>query len=256
MLEDLHALPLLPGEVKRLIPKPRGARRIDGQQFYCEDRISGIPAAKIVNNERIKDAVLESAVDFLVALHQATLSTTTWSEGIYEEKIGNVIERVALGGRTGRGAFAGIERHLRSAFVGRRVATVLRHGDFSFANIVIDPRSHALTGIIDWDSSSPGLPLGIDMINVIESIYNFKDRELGQTITQVLFPNRQSPGETEQLQRYLSAFGCAADLLQPSIVLYWLYHLDSQLKYKHLACNPEWMRDNYLTVLAELDRLL
>ena len=256
MLLNLHDHPVLPQEIKRLIPQPQGTHRIDGQQFYCEDRISGIPAMRIVNDERVKDEVLASAVDFLLALHRATLSTSIWSEQTYDEKIGGVIERVARAGRAGRGAFARIDGLLRSAFIGREIAIAHRHGDFSFANIVIDPKSHALSGIIDWDSSSPGLPLAIDLVNVIESIYNFKDRELGQTITEVLFKNGQSRGETEQLKRYQSAFQCADDLLRPSIVLYWLYHLDSQLKYGHLARNPRWMRDNYFTVLTELDRLL
>jgi thiamine kinase-like enzyme len=190
-----------------------------------------------------------------VSLHKATLKKAMWNEEDYSKTIGNLIGRVRRVGKNGQVAFEKIDKMLRNEFVGREILVAQKHGDFSFANILIDENRYKILGIIDWDNSECGHPLLIDLINLIESTYNFKDLELGYTITNILLKDKLTREEKAVLRRYVSAFGYSEDLILPYTILYWLYHLDSQLKYNFLIYNPRWMRENYYNVITEIDKI-
>ena len=160
-------------------------------------------------------------------------------------------------GESGQDAFKKIDTMLRSRFIGSGLSLAHKHGDFSVANILIDPRNYTVQGIIDWDNAEQKRPVLIDLINLIESSYNnFMDLELGRTVTDKLLKNNLSYAEKALVRKYGSVFGCPEDSLVPHSLLYWLYHFDSQIKYNYLIHNPRWMSDNYYNVLAEIQTML
>jgi SAM-dependent methyltransferase len=257
MLSSLHNESAISGEINRLIPRPRGRHTINGQTIYLEDKMRGMQASRAGTDERIKDRILNNALDFIVSLHKATLVQAVWGETEYTQFIGNVIERVRRVGESGQDAFTKIDTMLRSRFIGSGLSLAHKHGDFSVANILIDPRNYTIEGIIDWDNAEQKRPVLIDLVNVIESSYNnFKDLELGRTVTDILLKNNLSYSEKALVRKYGSVFGCPEDSLVPYTLLYWLYHFDSQIKYNYLIHNPRWMRDNYYNVLAEVQKIL
>jgi SAM-dependent methyltransferase len=256
VLSNMHKNPLIPQDIKALIPGPTGQYTINGQKIYTEEKFNGLQAGRAVQDEQVKNSVVRSAFDFIVALHKATLRKVTWSEDDYSKMIGTLIERVRRIGKKGQGAFSKIDSMLRSKFVGREILVAQKHGDFSFANILIDPQNHGIQGIIDWDNSEYGHPLLIDLINLIESSYNCKDLELGYTIAHILLRDKLTGEEKVILKRYLFTFGYAEDLILPYTILYWLYHFDSQIKYNYLIHNPKWMTENYYNVITVIDKIL
>ena len=256
MLSSLHNDGAIPGEIKGLIPRPRGRHTIDGQTVYLEDKMRGTQASRVGADERIQDRVLNNALDFIVSLHKATLTQTTWSEPEYMQCIGNVIERAGRISENGQDAFKKIDTMLRSLFIGSGLSVAHRHGDFSVANILIDPHDYTIQGIVDWDNAEQKRPVLVDLINLLESAYNnFKDFELGRTVTDVLLKKNLSYSEKALVRKYGSVFGCPEDSLVPYVLLYWLYHFDSQIKYNYLIHNPTWMRENYYNVLAEVRKM-
>jgi hypothetical protein len=171
--------------------------------------------------------------------------------------IGNVIERVKRVGECGQDAFKRIDTVLRNQFIGSDLSLAYKHGDFSVANILLDPNEYTVVGVIDWDNAERKGPIVIDLINLIESTYNnFRDMELGRTVTEILLKINLTYEENAILRKYLSFFGCPEDLRVPCTLLYWLYHFDYQIKYNFLIHNPKWMRENYYNVIAEIDRIL
>ena len=89
---------------------------------------------------------------------------------------------------------------LRNEFIGREILEAQRHGDFSFANILIDHNRFGMIGIIDWDNSKTGQPLLNDLVNLIESTYNSKDLELGYTVTNMLLKDKLTNDEKTVLR--------------------------------------------------------
>lgn len=257
ILSSLHKNSAIPGKIKGLIPKPCGRHTIDGQTIYLEDKMRGLQASRMIKDETRTDRVLNDALDFIVSLHRATLTPASWGEADYMQYIGNVIERVKRVGKSGQDAFKKIDLMLRSRFIGSSFSLAHKHGDFSVANILIDPRNYTVQGIIDWDNAERKQPILIDLINLIESSYNtFKDLELGRTVTDILLKYDLSNSEKALVRQYVSVFGCPEDLWVPCTLLYWLYHFDSQIKYDYLIHNPKWMRENYYNVLTETQKTL
>jgi len=257
MLSSLQNDILIPEKIRGLIPRPSGKHIIDGQNVYLEDKMSGIQASRIGSDKKIRDRVLNDALDFIISLHKATLVQATWSEADYMHFIGNVIERVKRVGESGQDAFKKIDTMLRNQFIGPDLSLAHKHGDFSVANILLDPNEYTMVGVIDWDNAERKRPIVIDLINLIESTYNnFKDMELGRTVTSILLKNNLTYEENAILRKYLSVFGCPEDLRVPCTLLYWLYHFDYQIKYNYLIHDPNWMRENYYNVIAEIDRML
>jgi len=256
MLSNMHNNSSLPKDVKGFIPRPQGRHTVNGQNIYLEEKINGIPAGRVVRDEHVKNMVLKDALDFIVRLHKATLIKVTWDENDYIKKIGNLIERVKHVGKNGQSAFEKIDKMMRNIFIGRKISVAQKHGDFSFANVLIDPKNYGIIGIIDWDNSEYDQPILIDLINLIESTYNFKDRELGYTITNILLQNKLSYEEREIVGRYLSTFGYPEDLILPYTLLYWLHHFHFQTKYNFLIKNPKWMMENYYNVITAINKIL
>jgi len=256
MLSQIHNDLSIPLEIKRMVPKPFGCHVIQGQNVYVEEKLNGIHAGHIVFDEKVKDMVLTSAFEFILAFHKSSSVKVIWDERHYIDTVGNLIDRVRSVGRNDPVTFEKADKILRAELIGRETVLAHKHGDFSFANIVIDPKKYNLVGIIDWDNSEYGQPFLIDLINVIESVYNFKNFELGYTITHVLLKNNHSRKEKELIKRYLSAFGYSDEIFAPFALLYWLNHIDSQIKYKQLIFNPMWMKENYYNVLSEINKIL
>jgi SAM-dependent methyltransferase len=257
MLSILHNDSTISEKIKVLIPRPCGKHVIEGQTIYLEDKMRGEQVSRVGNNVAIRDRILLNALDFIVSLHKATITRATWGQADYMRCIGNVIERVRCIGENVQGAFSKIDTMLQSSFIDSGLSLALKHGDFSIANILIDPNDYAIRGIIDWDNAEQQRPILIDLINLIESSHNiFQDMELGRTVTDILMKNNLSDTEKALVRKYGSVFGSTEHLLVPYTLLYWLYHFDSQIKYNYLIHNPKWMRDNYYNVLLEIDKLL
>ncbi len=256
VLSSLQNNDSIPVQIRRLIPRAAGKFSIDGQNIYLEEKIVGIPAGSIVHDDRVKQEVLKHALNFIVGMHQATLVKAALSEKEYLQSIGGLVERVMRAGRAGQDAFHKLDLALRRVFVGREISRALKHGDFSFANMIIDPKTHELAGVIDWDNAEYDHPILVDLINLIESTYNLRNFELGHTVTKILLNNDISLQEQEITRSYLNAFDCSEDLFVPSVLLYWLYHFDSQTKYDYLIHNPVWMKQNYYNVASAFDAML
>jgi SAM-dependent methyltransferase len=256
MLSILHDDGALAEKIKILIPRPCGRHTIDGQTIYVEDKMRGVQVDRVGNTEAIRDRILNNALDFIVSLHSATITMATWNKTDYTRYIGNVIGRVKGIGENVQVAFDKIDAMLQNSFIGTGLSLAHKHGDFSVANILIDPHDYAIQGIIDWDNAELKRPILIDLINLIESSHNvFQDMELGRTVTDILVKNNLSDREKALVRKYGSVFGCTEDMLAPYTLLYWLYHFDSQIKYNYLIHNPKWMRENYYNVLAEIEKL-
>ena len=256
MLTNMHESSTIPVEIKGLIPRPIAKHVIDGQNFYIEEKMKGSQAGDIAFNDNARNLVLQHAAHIIMKLHTATLKRVSWSDKEYASKIGNMIERVKQAGRYGQGSFDKLDRLLRGSFASRNLLIAQKHGDYSFANILIDPHTYHVQSIIDWDNSEYDHPLMLDMLNLIESTYGFRDYELGHTITDVFLKNGLSKAENNILANYTSNFGISQDSFVGYTLLYWLHHFDSQMKYGFLTNNPEWMEQNYYNVISAIDTVL
>jgi len=155
-------------EVKNKLPKPVTDFQYNGKKVYVEEMVSGILAWKMVANNYLLGKIETEAMKFLKALEISTTRYEYVDKEVYDrfisrdiEKVSSVISRnVAL-----RVYIENIISYLEKKLIYKWHRFVFSHGDFGYGNILINPDSGDITGIIDWDGARQlDLP-GIDFLN-------------------------------------------------------------------------------------------
>jgi ubiquinone/menaquinone biosynthesis C-methylase UbiE len=256
ILEELHKNKNIQNKLGYQIPKALLRSTIDGQNFFIQEKINGVPVRFIAADQASKLRVINDCIEFIIDFHSCTSETVLITETEYIRIAGALLERVKRVANGYEKVFDKIDAILRSIFIGKAFTLVQKHGDFSFANLLTDSKNFNLNGVIDWDNSDYRQPALIDVINLLESFYNFAGYEMGNVVTEVFLKGNLTPNEKSCIAKYLSAFPQYEELSRPLSIVYWLAHIDSQLKYKFLTYNPKWMEQNYFNVIEELNRML
>ncbi len=163
----LHALPRLPERWSRLIPRPIGRSRVGGAECLVEQLMPGTLAWKLEPGGAAAGRAAAEADEFAAALGIATGITARLSEEDFAVLIGSVVDRLIAapefaGDPPSVETLARLRQELRSRLLGQSVTRVLGHGDFGFGNLLVDPRTGALQGVIDWDTAIDAEFEGVD----------------------------------------------------------------------------------------------
>ncbi len=101
---------------------------------------------------------------------------------------------------------------------GKECFLTVSHGDYGYGNILLNPRSGELTGVIDWDTGRKDDFPGIDYLNLaVQRIRTERDCTVTTAFEEVFnLVNRQ--GSLDEGDFYASEFNVNGDLLK--VVLY------------------------------------
>ena len=110
--------------------------------------------------------------------------------------------------------------------------TVWQHGDFKLENVVIDPRSLSVVGVIDWELAQEcGLPL-LDLLYLIA--YNRSVNEslhITDVYLETILPWKFSSEETQILDDYQNALGFTVTDVTLCATLYMIHEIGIRFLY-------------------------
>lgn len=127
------------------------------------------------------------------------------------------------------------------------------HGDLCPGNIILDPITHEMTGLIDWEIAQQSSYSAVDLFHLILTVSAQVDRtELGTTVRQALKKPRWFNAETYAIadeNKLVSADSTDRTL----ILLAWLHHLKSNLSKSEIYSKHRyWKHQNIIRVLKKL----
>ncbi len=128
------------------------------------------------------------------------------------------------------------------------------HGDYKIENLLFDPKTLQVTGIIDWDlSRKTGLPL-LDLLYLIA--YNRVIREAGEIETiflDCILPGKFSEFERAARDEYIGKTGMDAGFADILTVMFWIHHVAYRIE---VASGEGRQKKNMFRVLDSVGKLL
>ena len=191
-------------------------------------------------------------------LYGATARSTL----VDEETIGVLVEDpvCAMRGAAAQGAVAthvralsdakSIDRaraELREQLAGVLVTTAVVHGNLWLGNVLWEPASGAVTGIVDWTRIAPGIPI-VDAAHLAISTVALEERhEFGTVVRELLQRDRWPDREAE----LLASVPGSTDISRRAVILLaWLSHVAG--KGPSALGNHVWVAHNVHQVLESL----
>ncbi|MGH2719888.1 MAG: phosphotransferase [Actinomycetota bacterium] len=238
------------GDWEALVPVRLAEGTTEGQSWLVESAAPGVPAGRLLAGGAGREA-LAAAAGAAAALHDRTGRETISGPAELERW---VTEPLALA-RTlgGSPAWERIAAECRSALEGRPVRSSWVHGNYTPSNVLLDPETTSVTGVIDWDWAAPG-DLGVlDAVHlVVSAIGDTSARELGDVVVPGL-RGQDWAGEFHDLVTASVATTLPGAEVPDRVLLllFWLRHVAS-----NLTQQPRYYRRNLLWRRRNVDAVL
>lgn len=128
------------------------------------------------------------------------------------------------------------------------------HGDYKIENLMFDPGSLQVSGVIDWDlSRKTGLPL-LDLLYLIA--YNRvirEGREIEEIFLDCILPGKLSEFERAAHDEYIGKTGMDAGVADILTAMFWIYHVAFRIEVDSGAGSS---MENMFLALNAVERLL
>jgi O-antigen/teichoic acid export membrane protein len=219
--------------------------------WLVETALPGESASQL--DRKAKDRAMRAGLAALGELHAATARQLIVGEKLVDRWVHEPIAAIAEVVQSPRAA-AGLQslhRRLTSELLGRPLTIARLHGDPSFDNLLFSPDGAEVTGMVDWESSGPGVP-ELDLVGlVLARRAHLGTEEMGTEVLDLL-ANGWSADERELLG---SSWSVNAHVRPTTFVLLaWLGHVGANLaKTERYGHNGWWVRHNVVQVLEALD---
>ena len=144
-----------------------------------------------------------------------------------------------------------IRKQLHEGLLGHQVCVSWIHGDYSPENILVDPQRNQITGILDWELSTPNdLPL-LDLMHLLISLrMNKTQSELGSVVCNLLKRQDWEPAEVELIRAASLDLQCSEIKFQDLLLLAWIRHIAANLnKTSQFDHDDRWVNENFLSIL-------
>lgn len=235
-----------------LVPKSLAEDQFYGQAYFVQDEMPGTSIDAPVSS---LDRVTWRAVQVLIDFHRETLEEAVLTESDFAALFSEPLHRVAKKiGAAAAQTIDNIEIVLRTELVGKPFKTVWMHGDFKVENLMIDPNSGEINGIIDWDlSRERGLPF-LDLLYLL--VYNRVVRGEGgvdKVFLQSIISAKWTRFEQCVLNEYCGTLNIAANSLKLLVAVFWIYHIAYRIE---IRPNTNAMGEEWLRVLRACEKVI
>ncbi|MEW6003089.1 MAG: phosphotransferase, partial [Nitrospirota bacterium] len=241
--EVVKELKQLDDSISSRIPQPLEEGIYMNQPFFVETKLNGVA---IDDPGSIFEQTFHDAIDFIIDLHQKTARRYKVDNALFDRLFLSYLKSFRdLLNKTVLNGSASLDTYLRKKLYGEEIPLVLQHGDLKLENILLDPETAAINGIIDWDLAElNGLPL-LDIFHLLASRRRVLERRgLEDIITDIIIPLNFSNWEKEVFQKYMETLGIERRLLAPFAVLYWLHHINKRIRLNFMKKHPVWIEKN------------
>ncbi len=224
-IASLRARGGLPEVLLHAAPRILESGIFHGLFYALEAWLPGEPGSILMYRLEARERVIDRAIDWVTSLHRATLAP-----GRPAAEYGGMARSVltAISTRLGEedARFAGAAAdYLEDRLGGTALPSVQGHGDFWLGNVLIDPRTSAVTGIVDWDQADAEAPPLEDILHLLSHRkWLFSIYDPGAWIRKCLaggLPAR----DNDRLSGYLRALDLDRRFLGPLLLLYWVRYL-------------------------------
>lgn len=222
--ETLRALRQSGLPIAKLVPEFLVEGSLDGQPYFVQAEIPGISIDRPI---RKLDDLTEKATRLLIAFHRSTSTTHTLDEKTFQRFFARSLAALVIDlGPMHEALIYRIEERIRLHLLGLPFKTVWMHGDFKIENLLFDPISFEIRGVIDWDlSQRDGLPL-LDLVYLL--LFNRKLRtgqSMGSLVTEVLLPLQLLDAERQLMSEYVAALQLSPEVIHVLLGFFWIHHL-------------------------------
>ncbi|HTS17294.1 MAG TPA: methyltransferase domain-containing protein [Verrucomicrobiae bacterium] len=228
---DIEAdnLRALRSEPQPLVPDLITEGRFQRQSYLVTRALPGVPGATLARRPRNLPAILRQAAEFITEFHRKTSVEHTGSDEWLQQNFDWLVDYVATLGPD----IAELKTQIRHDLLGSRVLTVTAHGDFSLQNLLFDPRSQRLTGVVDWDlTDTNGWP-GRDLLHLFAAReYEARGGIFNEAVLAALKRLRDNPGlERDLFSSYLTALNPEPEQVVWAVQRYLLRNIFDKHEY-------------------------
>jgi aminoglycoside phosphotransferase (APT) family kinase protein len=172
------------GSFRDLIPARLTAGEAAGRAYVVERAITGVDGRQL--GDPADERMLAKAAAVIGELHRRTSSPMVVDGPQLDHWIGKRLE-VLVPATRDRARLDRVGAVLAGWWEGRSLPVSWVHGDFWPANVMFDPETLAVTGVIDWDGAGPCEPPAHDLLHLLIHARMLADgREFGEVVSALL----------------------------------------------------------------------
>lgn len=229
--------------ISDVVPKFICMKNNGGKECFCESRIEGVSYVKA--GKKGSD-LIEKAAAFLAKFHCETAELTLIDENNFKFLFGRDFKRLSkFLPYDYKTKLSRLENYFRKMIIGKKIMIVFSHGDYKIENIMFDPNTKEINGIIDWDlSRRKGLPL-LDLLYLLGYEDCIKvDKSIIQLVVSKYIKTGFNIFQKKIIKGYLKNINMEDCDLSLFLVMFWLFHVTHrfrQLLIEASAKQKKWL---------------
>ena len=254
MLRELASEPALEW-LQPYYPRVMAAGDDRGKVYLLLSRVDGEPALRHLRSTESRDRLLTEAGTFLDRVRRASGADVVLGEA----ELRSLVDLPAAGAISLFGAaehkqvaarLEAVRDEVRRQMSGVVLSISLIHGDFWAANLLLDPYTGSISGIVDWESAERhGLSIHDALHLVLYTRKLVAHSPLGWEVRRAL----EGAPWSEAERRILAAATPPNVELRPLLLLYWLRQIAvNRDRQPDRTRQRAWRRDNVEVVLEWL----
>jgi len=224
-----------------------------GQPYFVEEFIDGIPLSKSYQKLSIPPNILAEALRFATALYENTVVLTKIDSDWLDQTLDEFIN-VALNAshrQDIKEVLVKLVEYLRCHLVDRDIWTGWSHGDFSIGNCLSVDRE-GLSGVIDWESFTPnGFPFA-DAIHFINTMRNRSGLPTWQMLQYLADSSPQSA--LDMMQSYVRHYNIPREIIPSVILMVWVDYVRLRLDVGQFK--TKWMQEHFYIPMRLITKFL
>jgi O-antigen/teichoic acid export membrane protein len=264
LVRETEVLSLLSGDRRlgawrAVLPEVLAAGEIDGEPFRVERVLPGVEGSRLMATGAGPVPRLARLAEGINGLHGPTGTELDAGPAVVDSSVDAPLAILEYHARRQHGferrqlrALDRLRGELHEVLVGGRLTVGWTHGDYAPANLLVDPATGTVSGIVDWELAASQSLQAIDLVHLVLAARALRrHREYGEVVLDAL-AGRLTEEERVVLARAAEPLGCARPL-SVLVLLAWLRHTQNLLtKADGYAESWLWHRLNFEVPLAAL----
>jgi SAM-dependent methyltransferase len=233
------------------IPKALLRGEFRNVPYYVQDAMPGFSGLRLSHSRDHQGQWMQHALDFIFRLHLATQTQVKLDEAAWDEAVTPLLAPALRMAEQSAGVNSTYLRDfLIQELAGRSWPFVFNHGDYWLGNLLFDPNTERLQGVIDWDRALPSsLPL-IDLFNVLLSA---RAENTSTSVIHLIIRGMRSamdPADQRVIAQYAGRLGfqLSPSQLRAFLLIDWLIRVSTRISSRQATwwCEQDWLRDNVI----------
>ena len=234
------------------IPKALLRGQFCNVTYYVQDAMPGYSGLRFSHSRDQRGKWMQQALDFIFRFHLATQTHVKLDNAAWNEAVTPLLAPALRRAEQSAGVNSTYLRDfLMQELAGRSWPFVFNHGDYWLGNLLFDPKTGRLQGVIDWDRALPSsLPL-IDLFNLLLSARaEMASTSVMRLLIQEMRTGALDPADQKVVAQYAEKLGfeLSPSQLRAFLLIDWLTRVSTRVSSRQATwwCEQDWLRDNVI----------